>query len=112
MPQETTSFESVKLRIMDFFLIAPWRAVVAIYKLLYDLQVEGIEHIPEKGPFILPEREPSLIGVFATGWLGITVMQRVFPDRQYHTQSYMLDQLFSMKYFQLIDELEESTTNE
>ncbi|MFC2026081.1 lysophospholipid acyltransferase family protein [Chloroflexota bacterium] len=104
MAQETGFLDNFKNKLRDFSFMAPWKLVTGIFKLLYDLQVEGIEHIPEKGPFILAEREPSLIGVFTTGWLGIKVMQQVFPDGQYNTQSYMLDQLFSMKYFQLMQE--------
>ena len=56
---------------------APWYLVISAYRLLYDFHLEGFENIPDEGPFITLVHEPSLIGVFAIGWIGIEVMLKV-----------------------------------
>jgi len=94
-PQINTSKSAVRKLLRK----APWYLIASVFRLLYDFRVEGEENIPNTGPFILAVREPSLIGLFASGWLSIEIMQKAFKDKPYKSTAYLLDQLFTLSYF-------------
>ena len=85
---------------------SPWYLVISAYRLLYGFTLEGFENIPDDGPFITLVIEPSLIGVFAAGWIGIEILLKINLPKSVPSQSYMQDQLFAISYFRSLQDMD------
>ena len=95
----TAPRRSFKDRVRSYLNVVPWRLMAAVFRVLYDLRLEGEEYVPKQGPFIFAIHEPSLIGVFASGWLTIDILGRVVGPGTTKTMGFMQDQLFALSYF-------------
>lgn len=86
-------------RIWRFMIMLPWMLAAQVARLLYGFRVEGLEHIPAKGPFILAIHEHSPISMFVSGFVSASVMCRLLDAGPISTMSYMHEELFALGMF-------------
>ncbi len=86
-------------RVWRFTIILPWLLAAQIARLLYGFRVEGMEHVPTKGPFILAIHEHSPISMFVSGFVSASVMSRLLDAGPISTMSYMHEELFALSLF-------------
>ena len=97
--EQHTSSLSLAARILFRVILAPWYLIVFIFRLLYRFHIENPEKLPSEGPGIFCMKEPSLMGMFPSGYIAIkTIVPMVFRDPPTPLQAYMRDQLFSHSY--------------
>jgi len=107
MPDKERIFgESLKDKLTILGYRAPWYLVISAFRLLYGFEAEGFENIPDDGPFITLVHEPSLIGVFVAGWVGIEILLEVNLPKSIKSMGYMQDQLFAISYFRSLQEMD------
>ena len=79
--------DSVWFSVQKSAMIAPWFLAEAIFRRIYGFQVEGIEYLPARGPFILGINEYSLIAMLISGWMSLRLVSvpmngaRIAPSR-------------------------------
>ncbi|MGE5137899.1 MAG: hypothetical protein ACM3JD_00435, partial [Rudaea sp.] len=49
----------------------PWYVLTFLMRLFYGFRVEGREHLPKQGPFILVLNEYSPISFLVSGWISL-----------------------------------------
>lgn len=76
----------------------PWHAIVAMLRLMYGFRVEGAEHLPTEGPFILVVNEHSPVAFLITGWISIVALKQAFR-RNPETISFLREELFDFPFF-------------
>jgi len=82
-------------------ILAPWYLIVFFFRLLYRFHVENPEKLPSEGPYILCMKEPSLMGMFPSGYIAVkTILPIVLNQPKTPLQAYMRDQLFALGYFE------------
>ena len=93
-------FRSLEEFIVKTLVIAPWYIMAFIFRLIYGFRMENRERIPSDGPFILILKEPSLAGMFTSGYISITVINPLlFKKNPTPVISFMQDMLFHFSYF-------------
>ena len=78
----------------------PWHISMSIFRLLYNFHVEGAEHVPSEGPFILALNEFSPIATLVSGWISIVLLGEARSRDPDNMMSYLQEELFAFKYFQ------------
>jgi 1-acyl-sn-glycerol-3-phosphate acyltransferase len=95
-----SSTNSLGAQIFLRVILAPWYLIVFLFRLLYRFQVENIEKLPTEGPYILCVKEPTLMGMFPSGYIVInTFLPLFFTQPPTPLVAYMRDQLFDRGYF-------------
>lgn len=94
-----TGLRVIAYRVWRFTIILPWLVAAKIARLLYGFRVEGMEHVPAKGPFILAVHEPSLIGMFVSGYASVNVMCRLLDAGPISVMTYIHQELFALSLF-------------
>jgi 1-acyl-sn-glycerol-3-phosphate acyltransferase len=89
----------MKYRAWRFMIILPWLLAARVARLLYGFRVEGMENVPANGPFILAIHEPSLIGMFVSGFASVTVMCRLLDAGPISIMTYIHQELFALSLF-------------
>lgn len=86
-------------RVWRFTIIFPWLMAAQVARLLYGFRVQGMEHVPARGPFILAIHEHSPISMFVSGFVSASVMCRLLDAGPISTMSYMHEELFALGMF-------------
>lgn len=90
---------NLEFSIVKALFIAPWYVIAFIFRLLYGFHIENPEKLPTQGPFILALKEPSIAGIFSTGYMILKVLlpqsSKVPPPP---FEAYMQEKLFEMNY--------------
>ena len=99
--EDRTEVKSLGAHIFFRVILAPWYLIVFIFRLLYRFHVENPEKLPSEGPYILCMKEPSLMGMFPSGYIAVkTILPMVLNQASIPLQAYMRDQLFALGYFE------------
>lgn len=97
---ETISSLPLLGQILLRLILVPWYLIVFVFRLLYRFYVENPEKLPSEGPFILCMKEPSLMGMFPSGYIAIrTILPLLLKKPPTPLMAYMRDQLFVYGYF-------------
>jgi len=105
---EMSPFRSLEATIVKTLIVAPWYIMAFIFRLIYGFRLENRERIPSDGPFILILKEPSLAGMFTSGYISITVIQPLlFKKNPTPVISFMQDMLFHFSYFTVTQSMTE-----
>ena len=78
---------------------APWFVAAALFRVFYGFKVDGEEHFPSKGPFILAMNEYSLHAMLVSGWISIVMLEKVMETTPEAIQSFMMEELWSFAFF-------------
>jgi 1-acyl-sn-glycerol-3-phosphate acyltransferase len=79
--------------------IAPWHLAAGLFRLAYGFHVEGAEHAPRQGPFILAISEHSLIAMLVSGWIALVQFEEAFRRTPGNVVAYMQEELFALGFF-------------
>lgn len=83
--------------------IAPWYIIVFFFRLIYGFRVVNPEKLPKEGPFILALKEPSVAGIFSTGYIAIRVLlPQISKQPPVPVVAYMMDRLFENNYINTV----------
>ncbi len=88
-------------------LIAPWRFVAFLLRILYGFHVKGASNLPERGPFILGLNEYSPLGFLTSGYISAVMLKKFLNEQGDNAVSYMQEELWRSSYFR--DALGEQT---
>ena len=83
----------------DLYRRAPWFVAAALFRILYKFKVDGEEHFPRRGPFILAMNENSLHAMLVSGWVAIVMLDKVMETTPDAVQSFMMEELWSFSFF-------------
>ncbi|MFC2052992.1 lysophospholipid acyltransferase family protein [Chloroflexota bacterium] len=103
---QKSPFRFVEETIYKTLTTAPWYIMSFIFRIIYGFRMENRERIPSDGPFILILKEPSLAGMFTSGYISITVIQPLlFKENPTPVISFMQDLLFHFAYFNIMQSM-------
>jgi hypothetical protein len=106
--EKKSPFRSLEEFIVKTLIIAPWYIMSFIFRLMYGFRLENCERIPSDGPFILILKEPSIVGMFTSGYISITVINPLmFKKNPTPVISFMQDMLFHFAYFTITTRMAE-----
>jgi len=92
-------FRRLKDRLLQWLITLPWLLVGGAMRFLYGFRVEGEEHVPAEGPFIVLQSEFSMICFLMSGWSSIILLKGMAMQSPDKVISYLQEQLLAFSYF-------------
>lgn len=97
--KQNSWLRNLEASIVKTAFIAPWFLIIFLFRLLYGFRIENPQNLPKEGPFILALKEPSIAGIFSTGYLAIKVLlPQISKKPPTPMVAFMQDRLFEKNY--------------